>query len=383
MTRRRSSPARIAAFLIIVGAAAAIAADSERDAKAAFERVLDDARADDKMLVSAAVRLREAEPPKGVESLVQLALGRERRIAALVELVLAKTSDARSARSLAKELEQGKEARERLILGRALATVPGDEVTKALVKALGAKEDAIRAAAAAALGSRKDAKSARSPLENAFKTDKSPRVRAAAWASLDALGEKIAKPPAAIEWSPDGTPSRFDAARVAFLFDESGPARERSLEDPAIVGSTTRADAAPVATPAKGAAPKHGKKPVSATDLAAATVASAIVRLPDDGHFAIAGFGPSVRPYERAKWEAARGRPLDDAAAWLKQSRSDDGGARGREVLRALKDALAQDPPPDEVWLFIAGPPDSRDPVADARALADDAWAKGVRISAV
>src|SRR5262245_5991144 len=131
MTDRRSSAALIAALLIAAAAAAVRGADTEKDARTAWDRVVSDPRSDDRAVTTAANRLRDAESPKGVEALVEM-IGRERRIASIVAVSLAGTRDAKSARSLAKALESSKEPRERRLLCEALAHVPGDEVTKAL-----------------------------------------------------------------------------------------------------------------------------------------------------------------------------------------------------------------------------------------------------------
>ena len=380
-----TSPTRALPLVLLVATGTAvIAADKElREAKADFDKAA--ASGDAAALAKLAARLVRTEPPRGALELAG-ELGTPRRQAALAARdELARVGDPRVARALAERLAATpKPVRARRLLAEALGTVAGDEVARALLHALEDKDPSVRAAAARSLGARgpETAAVASAALRAHALRDASARVRHAAALA----GERLGSPaPPGFDVTPAalGLPSRFFVQRIAFLVDASAEARLAAFDAPRDLSPVAAVPSATLALVDSTAKVKRAPpKLVSALDVAGAAFASALVRLSDDASFQAIAF--NERPFPSSpRFVRATSREVGDARDWLLGEgfpSSDD-----RDLVSALRQALEADPPPDEVWLAMAGVPSGRglEGTAAALALGEEAWDQGVVIHVV
>lgn len=373
----------VVAGLVLGGTAAA----SERDLKEAridVDKAIESG--DAPALAKAAARLAHAEPPRGALELVGELGHRERRVALAARDELARSGDPRVARALGERLASLRETRPRRLLAEALGTVPGDEVSRALVRALDDREASVRAAAATALGARGPATAAivSGVLRARALHDPSLRVQRAAATA----GERLGSPaPPGFDVGPAslGMPSRFFAQHVAFVIDASSEAREASFLEPPSLSPIAPVPSAALAALGTNARTKMPvAKLVSAFEVASQAVASALVRLGGEQAFSVLVFNERSVSFS-ARAVRATARETSEARDWLLASplaASDE-----RDSMRALERALEPaDAPPDEVWLAITGPPAGRATErskAAIEALADRAWARDVPISVI
>jgi hypothetical protein len=355
-------------------ALAKVEADRGRDADAS-KKALDALRA-------AAAKLGPAGgEEKTTEYVLDHGVKSPRRAAAQVALdLLAQVTDARATRALTKAFE-GADGATKALLGEALHRNPAAEVTTAYVRALRDRDEATRALAARCLTGRgADARqAAEGPLTRALRDD-SLLVRLEAARALESLTG--ARPDGFAEPTADalGLLDRYPYDRVAFLVDASAAAAERDFVDP---------DPAPVDTSAPAPRGRHGQEekkpagpaPVSPHDLVVRGLKAALARLGDGTGVYLARFGGdgAYRSMQGAFAPLKNQKARDEAAAFLERTPDE----RGRDVLEAVRRALALDPPPQVVHLFLVGPPEGRGLASNAEtieAVRDLVWGKHVRL---
>jgi hypothetical protein len=376
---------RLAIPVVLVLAGVAVAGDKElKAARTAFEGAV--ATGDEGALERAAARLARQDAPRGLLELVAVGLGNaDRRAALAARAEIGRQGDPRCTHALAARLLEVREPRARRLLAEALGTVPGDDVGRALGHALDDRDASVRAAAARSLASRSagTAALASGVLREHALRDPNLRVRQAAAGALVRLG---LPPLRGFDVTPlaCGLPSRFFSSRVLFLLDASDDARESAYAQPRDASQpaprVVPAEPAPVGSrqPRLPALPTH---PVSAFDVAGNAVASAVLRLADDQTFDVIAFSERSS-FFAGHYVKATARATGDARDWLK---NEVGGREARDVVHALRGVLEGQPLPDEVWIFLTGPPSGRgvEPAEAVRALADAAWENAIPLHVV
>lgn len=370
-------------------------------------------------LRAAADKLKGESQPKTVEHLLAHGFGSAKRpVAELALDVLKRIDDAKAQKDLLKAFEDAQGA-QKLLLFEAVRQSAAPEATLAFVKLLRDRDEAVRVAAARALGARgADARAtAEPPLTKALK-DESRLVRLAAARSLETLTGKRPEGFAEPQLGPLGLLDKYPVDRVAIIIDSSLAMAERAFVDPTPADGAKPADEAkpaeeakPADAPADGAtppadgakpadgAPPPGEqpkkprrggeepakkpeppKPVSPHDLAVKAVKGFLKGLGDGTSVHLVRFGGpgSARSYQDG-WAALAGKVGDEAAAWVERAPTE----RGRDVLLALRRAMEQTPPPQMIHVFLAGGPEGRGVVATADlgdAIKDLRWGKDVTI---
>lgn len=350
----------------------ALDADRGRDPTARAELVTKVAHATQELVKADPDRAAEVLAGEGVASAT-----RETGEAALA--ALAKLEQPKAIKAALEKLDKAS-SREQVLLIPALAGLKGEPVTKALVELLRAKPVAVKAAAAEALQRR--GAEVRPLAETGLKRllrDDSLVVRYAAAGALETITGQRPEGFPAPQTGADGLPDRVWADRVAALVDVTIAAGEQSYTDPL-------ATPAPVATPT--GAHKGGKdEPPAAPPLfsphglAVRALAGLGQRLGRDTHATAWRFGADARAWKDAPVRLDA-RSAADLAAWLEKPARE----RGRDPLGALERALAGESPPDEVFVFLAGPPEGRGARSGAeleQALKDLLWGKRVVVHAI
>ncbi|MDF1666243.1 MAG: HEAT repeat domain-containing protein [Planctomycetota bacterium] len=233
---------------------------------------------------------------------------------------------------IAKELKSSKSLSAKLTLCKALQSIASKTASNALISALKAKEDAVRAAAARALGRHALGKDSASKVRRLLK-DKSLRVQKAAADSLNSMGVGVKGYEQ--EWSKYGTPNKVYASDVAIVFDTTSDLftkRYKSLVEP------------------KDKDPKKKIESVSAMDNMVTILGEMMVKLTPENRFVLVGFSSGTRYFDR-KNQKGSPRTLRNAVDWLKaQKFSKD---EDRDILRVLRSVIDADT--DEVYLITSG----------------------------
>lgn len=235
---------------------------------------------------------------------------------------------------IAKELKSSKSISAKITLCKALQSIASKTTASALVTALKAKEDAVRAAAALALGRHALGKDSSSKVRRLLK-DKSLRVRKAAADALNSMG--IAVNGFEQEWSSYGTPKKVYASDIAIIFDTTSDLfekRYRSLIEPKD----------------KDKDPKKKIEAVSAIDNIVTILSDMLVKLTPENRFDLVGFSTGTRYFDK---KAQKGSPrnLKKAVEWLEAQRfSKD---TDRDIVRVIRNVINADT--DEVYLITSG----------------------------
>ncbi len=334
-------------------------------------------------LRAAAERMLAEEADDTVEHLLEVGVPSDSwRVSKQAADLLGTVSDEAAVRALTKGLDRVP-GRLRPLVAGVLGAVRHERAVSALTRALRDKDEALRVAAAEALarqGSR--AGPAASSLRRLLR-DGSQAVRWAAARALELVGS--GRPdgfPEPLVQPLTGLPDRLaHLDRVAFLIDASEAAAAEAFED-VIARQEAEQAAAEAAEAGGGKAPEPVGPvgPVSPQALAARLVTQALRGLGDDTRFYVARFGGRVDAFGRG-WSGRR--DVDAAAEWLARRPHRD---YQRDPVRALGDALALEAPPQEVFLFLVGPPSTRGPGAAAEALealTQQLWGRPVRVHVV
>ncbi|MGE0710642.1 MAG: HEAT repeat domain-containing protein [Planctomycetota bacterium] len=295
---------------------------------------------------------------------------------------LRQVKDAKAVKALLKEVEKSKELRLQRLLCAALADVKDRGAASTLQKLTREKDTALVATAVRALGARGE-KEAAGPLKRLLKDD-SLRVRYATADALERLTNERPKDlPVPQVDAKTGLPDRFACDRVAFLVDATAEAREEAFEDPFAAGDDEQGaekkdgekkgdgaekkdgekkddaaekkdDAKPKPAKKKGK-PGEKPKPLSPYGVAARLLKEAVGKLHDPTRYYAARFSSSVEG--QGGYRAGGAKAVGELTSWLER-----GGATGRDrrLDLALADALAQSPPPDEIYVFLVAAPSRR-----------------------
>lgn len=241
-------------------------------------------------------------------------------------------TEKKSVALIAKELRSAKSLAAKITLCRALQRISSKTTVAALVTALKAKEDAVREAAALALGRHPLGKDSSSKVRRLLK-DKSLRVQKAAADALNSMGVSVKGYEQS--WTPYGTPSKVYASDFAVIFDTTEALFDKrftSLVEP------------------KDKDPKKKVEAVSAMDNMVTILSEMVSKFTPENRFQMVGFSSGTRFFDK---KVQKGKPstLKKAVEWLKAQKFNKD--RDRDIVRAFRNVV--DANIDEVYIVTSG----------------------------
>jgi hypothetical protein len=278
-----------------------------------------------------------------------------------VGIALGGVTDKRLVGLMAKELKSSKSLAAKLTLCKVLRSIPGKPSGSALGGALKAKEDAVREAAAKALGRHASGNDFKSQLRRLLK-DKSLRVQKSAAESLTNLGVEIKGYKQ--DWDAYGCPDRVFASDIAILFDTSVTVHQAKFKS-LIEAKDKKAKA----------------KAVSSLDNIVTMLATMFGGLTNKTRFKLGGFSTSTRTFDKKPTKASP-KNVKKAIEWLKKKGFSKGDER--DIYRAVKGMIDEDI--DEIYVFTAGLQDGgavENSNEVLNRLIDLAFSKGIRIHTI
>lgn len=331
-------------------------------------------------------KMLEKDGKKTVDYLIEQSLLSEvPGVATGALLNLRRVKDRKAVRQLVKETDRAKDPRIANLLTEVLADVKDPGAGTALLKAIKDRDDRRRAAAARAIGKRGDKDLAKS-LKRLLRDD-SLVVRYAAANAIEKLSGKRPDGFPKAQAGDYGLPDRFNCDRVVFLVDVTKEALEADFEDPLAEaeeekegeegGQEKKGDEKKAAEKKKEQAP-----PVSPHQLVTEAVSQAVGRLSEDSRFHLSLFSGSSQSYAKGYGKGGK-KVVDGVRSFLKGART---RSRDRRLDAALSEALALEPRPDVIYVFLAGAPTYRTRVANDRTLGEaqrNLWGRGIQVNVV
>ena len=225
-----------------------------------------------------------------------------------------------------------------LLLTPVIAKLPGEEATQALARHLRARDDALVLAAVRGLGKRGAEAGDEAPKLERFLRDDSLSLRWAAAEALETITGSLPEGYARPEVDALGIPARVWSDHVVVLVDATREAGEADFVDPTASGEQKPIVSAYALVGQQWKAALQDKEPETLPRLA------------------LARFGRSADFYGRGYAHLRRPKELLELADWFDR----EPRQHSREVGDALEEAFRRDPPPEEVFLFLAGLPSGR-----------------------